>query len=346
MTVPFVRCVHDAATVPGLVAPHDTVHLRLFHPALLTGDERERQTGELPPDPARAPWPVVLVLPGVNVGPEGYRWLAEEWVGRGLAVVTMALVGEVMPGIAGITPGMDLDACRPGTYGSRPSCTVVGPVLRTLARHAAVGRLAGMLDLDRIVLAGHSAGGTMALENADPGWWPVRAVVTYASHTMASTMFDWPPATVLPVPAALPTLLMAGDEDGVMEASVARYRDRGGRPGDGDHDPVARTFREALPDRPAGTGADAYLAVLRGGTHTSVCWPDDTTSARGFLDPPPGRDPAAVRAGIAAISSAFLEAHVLGRAGAAARLDALLEDRDALARSDHRWGAAPEVGQK
>lgn len=315
-----VRCLHEAAAVPGAAAPYDTVHLRVFHPTAPTGDERERQTGEFPADPAEAPWPVVVVLPGVNIGPEGYRWLAERWVGVGCCVVTLALVGEIMPGAAGITPGMDLEACRPDTYGTRPSCTTLGPVLGALERLGRAGRLAGLLDLDRVVLAGHSAGGTMALQNASTDWFPVAAVLSYASHTMASTMFGWPPGSVLPVPSALPTLVMGGEFDGVMAASAVRY-------GTDGHveDPVVRTFDEGVPHRD-GPEPTAHLAILRGATHTSVIHPADHTTARGFLDPEPGRPDAAVRHTVAELTSAFLAGHVLDRPHERARLRQLLAD--------------------
>jgi pimeloyl-ACP methyl ester carboxylesterase len=323
-----IRAAHGAVRVPNLESPHDTVHFRLFHPAALSGDDAERLTGNVPPDPSDAPWPVVLMLPGINIGPEGYRWLAIELAERGCAVVTMALVGETMPGVVGITPGLDLEACRPEHYGTRPTATAVGPVLDTLAEWNDAGRFAGLLDLDRVVLAGHSGGGTVALQNANPDWFPgVVATFAYASHTMASTVLGYEPSTILGLPASLPTLLLAGEFDGVMARSADRYRTTSaGGQADG-HDPVRRTFDEAVH---APTG-HAHFAVLRGAVHTSMIWPPDPTSARGFLDPDAGRDPAEIRATMGSIIGEFV-ASVTGAepATATVRLAALLDDHDGV----------------
>ncbi|MFM7061923.1 MAG: alpha/beta hydrolase family protein [Actinomycetes bacterium] len=331
----MIRCLHEAVAVPALTAPYDTVHLRVFHEAHRTDDPLETQSGMLPADRSAGPRPVVVVLPGVNIGPEGYRWLAERWVAEGFVVVTLALVGEPMPGLAGITPGMDLDACRPDTYGSRPTALVVGPVVELLGRMALDGPLAGVLDPERIVLAGFSAGGTMALQNANPDWFPVVAAISYAGHTMASTMLGWPERTVLPVAGdtPVPVLMLAGELDGVVSASATRYVEGDGAgPGPGPaHDPVERTFSEALGARP-GPAPTAHLAVLRGATHTSLLDPYDGTTGRGFLDPAPGRPPGAIRDAIGDLSSAFLGAHVLDRGGDSARLAELLADVDIVVR--------------
>lgn len=311
----LVRARHGAVAVPGLDAPHDTVHYRIFHPARRSGDDRERLTGVVPPDPTLAPWPVVIFLPGINIGPEGYRWLAIDLASAGYATVTMALVGDTLPGVVGITPGLDLDAVRPDTYLTRPSGIAIGPLLTALAGEHAQGPLAGLLDLNRVVLAGHSGGGSVALQNANPDWFPgVVACATYASHTMASSMLGFEPETVLPVAGNVPTLLLAGELDGVMARSADRYHSADPT----THDPVARTFDEAVR---SGRG-DCWYAVATGATHTALIWPPDPTTARGFLDPPPGRDPEHIRADLGTAFRLFLDV-ILGGADPAA-LDAHL----------------------
>jgi alpha-beta hydrolase superfamily lysophospholipase len=312
--VTTARALHGAVRVPDLVAPNDTVHFRVFYPALFSGSDAERLSGEIPFDPDHTPFPVVLVLPGMNIGPEGYRWLAQDLVARGCAVVTFALIGETRPGVVGISPGLDLDALTPETYGSRPSAIAVGPLLDALRSLNSDGLLQGAFDLDRVVLGGHSAGGTVALLNADPTWFPgVVGVWSFAAHTMASTVLGWQPETVLQTPSSVPTLLLGAGNDGV----IARSADRYGRDAGPDHDPIARTFAEALHHG----GGDQRYAVASGALHTSLLHPHDPTSARGFLDGTAGRDPIEIRADLAGAIGEFVDAYATGRPGAIPLLD-------------------------
>ena len=282
--------------MPDLDAPLNSIHYRLFYPATYGGTDNERLTGQLPADPALAPWPIAIVMPGINVGPEGYRWLAIRLAESGIAALTYALLTEVMPDMVGISPGLDLGAVSVGEYGTRPSATAIAPLISALHDENASGPLAGLLAPDMIALIGHSAGGTVALENADPQWFfGVRAVISYGSHTMPALPLGHPPGTVLAVPADVPALIMAGDCDGVIQASIDRYG--------GDltlHNPVRRTFNEGL----TGRRGDSYRVVIGGGTHLSMLDPIDMTSARGFLDPI-GEEAESVRACIGDLCVAF-----------------------------------------
>ena len=92
--------------------------------------------------------------------------------------------------------------------------------------------MAGQVDLSRVVVGGHSAGGTVALHNSNPDWVPgLHAVFAYAAHTMTATALGHDEATVAPVPAKVPVMLMSGADDGVIAASRDRYRTD-----DGAHD--------------------------------------------------------------------------------------------------------------
>ncbi|MFD3934656.1 dienelactone hydrolase family protein [Streptomyces sp. NPDC058611] len=288
-----VRSEWRACRVPGLKEPYDTAHLRLFYPARATGSDAERLTGVIPADAGRAPFPVVLLLPGINVPADSYRWLAVLLAGRGLVAVTAELVGELFGGSRGVTPGIDLEACAPGSYGTRATTPLIGAVLGALAEPAPASPLDGLLDLERVVLGGHSAGGTVALQSAAhvPG---LRGVFTYGAHTLVAGALGHPPGTVLPVGARVPVLLMSGEHDGVIAASTDRYGAAPAADADPDPDPVARTFDEALAD--AG-GAHAWVRVAGAG-HFALCEPVDATSARGFLEAAPeaGGDDAGSRA--------------------------------------------------
>ncbi|UGY91941.1 alpha/beta hydrolase family protein [Streptomyces gobiensis] len=307
-----VRSLWWARRVPGLKEPFDTVHLRVFYPARHTGSDAERLTGEVPADPSRAPYPVVLLLPGINIGQDAYRWLALALAEKGLITVTADLVGELFAGSHGLTPAIDLDAASPAGYGSRPTSPLIAALLAAMGELVGRPPLDGLLDLDRVALGGHSAGGTVALQSA--GFTPgVRAVFTYGAHTLVASMLGWPPGTVLPVSGTAPVMLLSGETDGVIAASTDRYG------GEGATDPVERTFTQALRDA---DGAHVW-ARLTGAGHFTLCDPHDPTTARGFLERPGGAQRSA-RALLARLVTLFCTAHLRRDAAARGALMSLL----------------------
>ncbi|BCJ76739.1 hypothetical protein CS0771_62830 [Catellatospora sp. IY07-71] len=310
-----IRSVWWAATMPGHEPPFDTAHLRVYYPAVPDGSDRERLSGVMAADTSGAPYPVALIVSGVNVGQEAYRWLACALAERGIVAVTYDWVGTLFGGLHGITPGVDLDAAKPDGYGTRPTCPSLRPVLDALA--TMTGPVAGLLDLDRVALIGHSAGGTVALQSAR--FLPeIKAVATYGAHTMVATMLGWPAGTVLPAQADCPVLLVAGENDGVINGSADRY----GEDAATRRDPITRTFDEALPDR---DGAN-LLVRLAGANHFGIVHPVDHTAARAFLDLPAEGDPAEHRALLADLVGAFCRTHLRGGPDAQAELDKLIEN--------------------
>ncbi len=314
-----VRALWCATRVNGAAEPLDTMHLKVHYPAAPTGSQDERMSGRLAADETLAPYPVVLVLPGINVAQDSYRWVACTLARAGYAAVTYDWVGEIFPGESGITPGLDLDAVRPETYGSRPSATGIRPLLDALAGlnvNSAV--LTGLLDLERVAIVGHSAGGTVALQSARIEWFPeVRAAVSYGAHGGLSTALGWPPASIPPVLCDVPLLMAYGCEDGVVAASAVRY---GEEVSADRRDVVARTFDEAL-DRSAG---NAWLVQLKGANHFTPIEVVDPTSARAFLDSEPTTDPAESRETLGPLITNFLDAYVRDDAAALDRLEDLL----------------------
>ncbi|MXW98934.1 MAG: hypothetical protein F4Y05_04540 [Acidimicrobiaceae bacterium] len=300
----------------------DAALATLYYPADGGRLEEARLTGQVPAA-AGEPWPLVIMMPGINVAPDSYRWLAHRLVPTGVCVVTYAAIGSLGPAGQGITPGLDLDALSPANLGSRPVATALGPLLDRLAglSEADGAPAAGMLDLSRVVVGGHSAGGTVALHSSDPGWVPgVRAVFAYGAHTMTATALGRGEAAVMAIPAKVPVMLLAGTDDGVIAASRDRYhRDDATDDGDGDdggdgddvHDPVRRTFEEAIGHR----RGDSWLVELAGAGHFAACHPVDTTSGRAFLEPDPvGADPA-VRALLGDLVAVFIAASLGEPAG-------------------------------
>ncbi|MFJ4617126.1 alpha/beta hydrolase family protein [Streptomyces sp. NPDC088812] len=308
-----VRALWWACRVPGLKEPFDTAHLRVFHPARPTGADAERLTGEIPADPAGAPYPVVVLLPGINVGQDAYRWLAVALARAGLVTVTADLVGELFAGSHGLTPAVDLEAASPAGWGTRPTSPLIGALLGALRDLGRRPPLDGLLDLDRVALGGHSAGGTVALQSAalTPG---VRAVFAYAAHTLVAGLLGWPEGSVLPVGPGPSVLLLSGEHDGVIAASSDRYTSARG-----PWDPVLRTFEEAVPD--AG-GASAW-ARLAGAGHFTACDPYDPTASRGFLETAAG-DRTAPRALLGRLVTDFCRSRLRADASAGRRLDDLL----------------------
>ncbi|GIF26112.1 dienelactone hydrolase [Actinoplanes tereljensis] len=310
-----VRSIWWATAVPGYEAPFDTAHLRVFYPAKPTGSDAERLSGVFPADPALAPYPVVIIVSGVNVGQEAYRWLAVALAERGYVAVTYDWVGELFGGLKGITPGVILDAAKPDAYGTRATTPSVPAVIEALREMT--GPVAGLLDLDNVALIGHSAGGTVVLQSAR--FFPqVKAVAAYGTHTMVATMLGWPAGTVVPAQVDSAVLLMAGERDGVINGSADRYGEEAAT----RKDPISRTFDEALPDR---DGAN-LLVTLAGANHFGIVHPVDETAARAFLDLPAERDPALTRAALADVTAAFLDVHLRGADGDA--LDKALENPD------------------
>ncbi len=302
----IVRTLFLATAVEGTgsaCSAYDALQISVLYPAKLTRSDRERFFGVVDADPAGAPYPIVIHLNGVNCDPQRYQWLLLDLVRRGYVAVTVSWVAETMPGIVALTPGMDLRFCRPDTYGTGPTASAVAPILRLLAEaNTGDGPLAGMLDLDRIALGGHSGGGSVALHSADPRYFPgVRAAFCYGAHTAASTALGFAAGTILPICADMPFLLLGGSEDGVIVSSAVRY----GTDSQPDT-PIRRTFEEAI----AGERGDRYMAILRGANHFTVVHPSDPTAGRAFLDRAPQEDEAALRAVISEAVGAFLDAHL------------------------------------
>lgn len=298
----LVRALHRAVRVPGPRAPHDTLHARVYYPGRLTGTATERDYGVIEADGDAGPFPVVIFLPGYNVGPESYRWLAQSLADRGYVFVTFSYVGETYPGQIGLTPGIDAARCRPGSFGHAPTSTTVGPLLDELGKMQCEGVLAGLLDLESVVVGGHSAGGTAALQNAALRYFSsLCAAFSYGGHAGARGGFGWPEGSLMPLPGEVPLLLMGGERDGVLAAGSHRY----GAP----HDPFApirRTFEEAIP----GGRGDAYLFLVSGANHFSFVHPDDPTTGRTFLDHRATAPGEVLRAFFVEVISTFVDAYV------------------------------------
>jgi predicted dienelactone hydrolase len=316
---PIIRAFYRSAAITGATPPHDRISLKVFYPAAPENTAMERNTGVIPADPSGSPFPVVILFPGINLGPEAYAWLAIELAGRSYAVVTFSAITEEMPGFVSLSPGLILDELTPQRYGNAPACSTLQPIMDELAELNRTSLLAGLLDLETVILGGHSAGGTIALLSADPDLFPgIRGVFCYGAHSGASVELGWPPETVMPLPGKVPTLMLGGDRDGVIAGSAHRY-------GRDEEDPVhtvRKTFEEGLTD----PLANSYLFIIKGANHFSFSHNDDGTTGRAFLDWEPGADQTVIRQRIGKLIVDFLEGEVRGDSEAHHRLQAALGD--------------------
>jgi predicted dienelactone hydrolase len=297
-----VRALFRAVTVDGAPAPYNTIQLKVFYPAQLSGSAPERNLGVVPADNAQAPFPIVILFNGINCGPELYQWLAIALAERGVVAVTFAWVAENLPGMVALTPGVDLKMLMPDRYGQGPTASAFPALLKELERLNAAGVLAGLLNLGRVILGGHSAGGRVAIESASPAFFPqVCAAFAYGAHTAAVMQLGYPAGKILPLPDRLPLLLMGGTQDGVIANSSDRY----GVTWERATTPVERTFHEAI----QGGRDDSYLLLLEGANHFSFIEPFDATTGTAFLDfeaTQPGPD---LRSLMADTVGRFIDAH-------------------------------------
>jgi len=326
-----VRALYRAVRIPAAEAPYDRASLKVYYPASPTGSEQERNSGVVPASADRAPFPVVLIMPGINVGPESYGWLARKLAEAGRIAVTYTLVAEEMPGYISLTPGLDIAALAPDAYGAKASATAVMPILEELKELNTRGVLAGRLDLERVVLGGHSAGGTVAILNARPDWFPgIAAAFSYGAHAGAATALGYPAGSLFELPAGLPLLIMGGTEDGCIANSAGRY----GEASEGSATAkVEQTFDQGL----VSSRGDSYLAIIEGANHFSLAWPQDDTTGRPFIDLPTTRPDAALRELLANLVDWFLCATLDGDQPARARLEStLLAGHELIRRGSRR----------
>ncbi|GAB4506619.1 MAG: hypothetical protein Fur0017_28720 [Anaerolineales bacterium] len=300
----MIRALFHAAALPNANAPYNVLHLKVYYPAAPTGSDAEKMTGVIPADKTSAPLPVVIFFNGINVGIESYHWLAVRLAQANIVTVMYTHVAETLPGVIGLTPAIDLSKVKPDTYGSGATCPAIQPILDSLAQLNGDEKspLYQALDLSHIILGGHSAGGTVALQNAQ-FFEQVRAVFSYAGHTMASTMLGFEAGKALHV-GGKSVMLMRGDRDGVIAASRVRYGTEGQ-----EKDPVEKTFDEAC--QPS-AGEEAYDVLIGGANHFSIAHPLDETTGRFFLDMEIARDASEVREQIAELIVAFIKKKEVG----------------------------------
>ncbi|GJD18481.1 hypothetical protein RIVM261_034370 [Rivularia sp. IAM M-261] len=314
-----VRAYFEVTKIPNFQPPFDTIFLKVFYPAAQVSNEEAKTSLTLPADPSKAPFPVVILFNGYNCEAFVYQWLAENLAERGLVVVTFNFVAEEFAGSVNLTPGANFAASKPDVYGTKATSVALSTLLFKLEQLQTQGVLAGLLDLQNIILGGHSAGGRIAIENANPELFPqVVASFGYGVHSMGYIMQGYPPGTVLPLPDKLPLLLLAGTNDGVIASNSEMYGIEGGDA----IAPVMRTWNEAI----IGGRNDSYVVLLEGANHFAIVHPLDSTTARNSIDFPQTQSDESIRWLIAETIGSFIGAYVQKQTSAFESLQQHLHD--------------------
>ncbi|MEH2119858.1 alpha/beta hydrolase family protein [Nostoc sp.] len=320
-----VRAFFEAAKVEGVQSPYDTIHLKILYPAQIP-EQLEKSTQIEPANPENAPFPVVILFNGFNCDAQQYQWLAVKLVERGLVVVLFNWITESLPGVISLTPGIDLEKMKPTIYRTAPTASALPALLAKLEQLQNQGILAGMLDLQRIILGGHSAGGIVSIENADPRFFPgVVASFAYGASSTGFPILGYEPGTILPLPDSLPLLLMGGTRDGFMVKSSEVS------PGDATT-PVIRTFQEAI----TGGRNDTYLVILEGANHFSIVDQPDSTIVRPSLDLEATQSQENLRLLMSEIIGLFIDTYVRHQPEASQLLEQLLNTANPLIKSFER----------
>lgn len=312
-----VRAFFRATKIEAAPSPYDTIHLKVFYPAQMSGSDLAGNQGVVPAEPQLAPFPVVILFSGINCEAHLYDWLAVQLTERGLVTVTFNWVAENLPGLIALTPGVNVASWAPANYGTAPSATALPALLAELEKLQTQGILAGMLDLNKIILGGHSAGGRVAIENANPRFFPqVVASFSYGAHTAAVMKMGYKSGTILPLPDSLPLLLMGGSCDGVIANNSLLYSIS---PGDATTS-VMRTFWEGI----SGGRNDSYLVIILGANHFSMAQAFNLTTGSNYRDFPATQPAKQIRWLMAEMIGLFIDAHVRHQPEALVALNQLL----------------------
>ncbi|MBD2347274.1 alpha/beta hydrolase family protein [Anabaena subtropica] len=312
-----VQALLTAAKVESAKSPYDTIHIKILYPAQNIDSDLEKNWGMLPVDAAKAPFPVVIFFNGFNCDAQKYQWLGIELAQTGLVVVMFNWIGESLPGLVSFTPGFDIEKRKREFYGTAPTASALPAILAKLEDLQTEGILAGTLDLQKIILGGHSEGGRLAMENANPSFFPqVVASFAYGSNTAGAIILGYEANTILPLPDTMPRLVMGGTCDGVIANSSSHF----GLNTKDAITPVIRTFQEAI----LGGRGDSYLLLLEGANHFSIVDTVDSTLSIPFTDFLATQPQEDFRLLIADIINLFIDVHVRQQPEALPKLEQLL----------------------
>ena len=321
-----VKAFWKAIQVEEAQSPYNVIQLKIFYPS--ENDAARNPFSIAPAATDLAPFPVVVFFNGFNCSLSVYEWLAIDLAKCGLVVVLFDwLVSRDK--ITFLTPGVDLSAFSKQNYGTMPSASALPLLLAELDNLQSDGVLSGLLDLGKIVLGGHSAGGRLALENAEPKFFErVIGAFSYGAHSASPVQLGHAPGTILPLPSSLPMLIIGGTEDGVIANNSQIY---GMEQWQTPATPVIRTFREGICSQ-----GDSSLIIIEGANHFAIAHPTDSTLTVAEADFPSTRSEPEIRSLIASIIGLFIDTFVLDRSNKSQFKQSLEKHNSAIALSEFK----------
>ncbi len=290
----------------------------IYYPAINEVRTSDQYSIFFPPDTSGAPYPAVVFIQGANVYIEQYAWLFEHIASYGYIVLAVTefmpsggnLEGQFQnlfpQGTA--TPSIwqtSMTIPDAITYLERINTSVVDPLppAATVATppdpwdrtsYLNVVRnprgpsgddlnhslFEGMVNTNKIILAGHSFGGYIALMCANTtiqkpprpegGSFTnhVAGCIVYGAHTFAASGAGYSS------PINVPLLMLGGEKDGVAAGPIGGIEKSG-------YERIKYTFNNYVP---ASSDNSRYLLGIKGANHLSIGTKPDPMVDRSFLD--------------------------------------------------------------
>ena len=273
----MIRSFWQVTPVLNSSNPQEYIQLKIYYPA--TEQTSEQQGLSFAIAENDSPYPIVILLNGIDCEARSYHWLAVKLAEVGLVVITYNWVSENIPGVVSLTPGVDLAQLRSQNYGDAPTASALETIIKFIDVLNQKSHLAGHLDERTIFLGGHSAGARVAIESASTRFFPgIKGAFSYGGHTLFERRLAEPKEQIKPLPADVPLLILGGTEDGVIAYRASAY---GLEAGD-NITPLTRTFDEGI----TRNNGDSYLAIIKGANHFCFTDPQDKTISSFFWDLP------------------------------------------------------------